>query len=77
MEKVQATAAIPEVAFAKALQTGIVENGWAPGLEGALDDIPEDERFGIEQDEDDGTDPSALTQGVGPDDDDEADEGAQ
>ena len=76
MEKVQATAAIPEVAFAKALQTGIVENGWAPGLEGALEDIPEADRYGIEHDEDDGTDPSAITQGGGPDDEDEP-EGAR
>ena len=70
MEKLQATAAIPEVAFAKALQTGIVENGWAPGLEGALDDIPEDERYGIEQEEGDGSDPSELMQD--PDEEDDA-----
>jgi phage-related protein (TIGR01555 family) len=79
MEKLQATAAIPEVAFAKAIQTGIVENGWAPGLEGALDEIPEADRYGIEPDEDDGTDPSALTQRPDTDepDEDEADEGAR
>lgn len=76
MEKAQATAAIPEVAFAKALQTGIVENGWAPGLEGALDDIPEAERYGIDQDEGDGSDPSALTEADDPDDEDD-DEGAR
>jgi hypothetical protein len=74
-EKVQATAAIPEVAFSKALQTSLVEFGWMPGLEGALDEIPESERYGIEQEEDpDGDDPSALTQGP---DDEGDDEGAR
>jgi hypothetical protein len=72
-EKVQATAAIPEVAFSKALQTSLVEFGWMPGLEGALDEIPESERYGIEQEEDpDGDDPSALTEPDADDDDGDA-----
>lgn len=59
VEKVQNTGAVPDQAFAKALQNTLVEGGWMPGLEGALAEIPEAERYGIEQ-EPDGTDPSAL-----------------
>jgi phage-related protein (TIGR01555 family) len=64
VEKVQNTGALPDVAFAKAVQTSLVEYGWMPGLEGALDEVPEAERYGIEQDEPDADDedPSALTQ---------------
>lgn len=58
-EKVQQTGAIPDEAFSKAYQNGIVENGWMPGLEGALEEVPEDERYGINP-PDDGGDPSAL-----------------
>lgn len=60
-EKVQSTATIPDVAFAKAMQNTLVENNWLNGLDGALAEIPPDERFGISPD-DDGSDPSALTQ---------------
>lgn len=49
VEKAQNTGSIPEEAFARALQNVIVENGWMPGLDQALEDIPEDERFGISQ----------------------------
>lgn len=58
-EKVQMTGAVPERAYAEALQNTLVELGAMPGLEGALAKIPEDERFGISP-ADDGTDPSAL-----------------
>lgn len=58
-EKVQMSGAIPDVAFAKAYQNSLVENGWMPGLEGALAEIPKDERFGLSS-ADDGTDPSEL-----------------
>jgi len=46
-EKVQASAAIPDVAFNKAYQNSLSENGWMPGLDGALAEVPEAERFGI------------------------------
>lgn len=49
-EKVQMSGAVPEVAFNEAYQNGLVENGWMPGLDAALDKIPEDERFGGEPD---------------------------
>lgn len=58
-EKVQLSGAIPEVAFAKAYQNSLSEAGWLPGLDGALAEIPEAERFGIEP-ERDNTNPSDL-----------------
>ena len=61
VEKAQATGAIPEEAFVKGFQNLMTERGWMPGLEGALAEIPEDERFGLNPEPDD-TDPSALTQ---------------
>lgn len=57
-KEVQATGAIPDVAFVKAYQNGLSENGWMPGLDGALAELPEDERFGLNTEPDD--DPSAL-----------------
>ena len=58
-EKVQLSGTIPEVAFAKAYQNGLAENGWMPGLDGALAEVPEAERFGLPSDND-GTNPSDL-----------------
>jgi phage-related protein (TIGR01555 family) len=45
VEKLQATGAIPGVAFDKALQNTLEERSWFPGLGDALAEIPEDERF--------------------------------
>lgn len=59
VEKVQNTGAIPDEAFAKGLQNTLIEGGWMPGLEGALEEIPEAERYGIAAEPDE-TDPSAL-----------------
>jgi len=59
VEKLQATGAIPDEAFAKGLQNLMSEREWIPGLDGALAAIPEAERFGLNPD-DDGSDPSAL-----------------
>lgn len=59
VEKVQNTGAIPEEAFAKGLQSTLIEGGWMPGLEGALAEIPEGERYGINAEAEEG-DPSAL-----------------
>lgn len=41
----QATGSIPEPAFSKAVQHTAVEEGWLDGLDGALAEMPEDERF--------------------------------
>lgn len=59
MKQVSDMAFVPDEAFAKAAQNTLVENGWMPGLDAALADIPEDERYGLNQ-EPDATDPSAL-----------------
>jgi phage-related protein (TIGR01555 family) len=56
-EKLQATGAIPDEAFAKGLQSLMVDEGYLPGLEAALAEIPEEERYGIEQEE---VDPAEL-----------------
>lgn len=61
----QATGAIPELAFAKSVQHTAVEEGWLAGLDGALAEIPEDERFPIAANEND-DDPSALQEGGDP-----------
>lgn len=58
LEKVQAMACIPDIAFANAAQNTLVEGGWMPGLEAALAAVPEAERYGIEPDMDD-PDPNA------------------
>jgi phage-related protein (TIGR01555 family) len=58
-EKVQLSGTIPDEAFAKAYQNGLSENGWMPGLDGALAQIPENERFGLDPEADD-TDPSQI-----------------
>lgn len=55
--KLQATGAIPDEAFAKGLQSLMVDEGYLPGLEAALAEIPEEERYGIEQEE---IDPAEL-----------------
>jgi len=44
-EKLQATGAIPDIAFEKALQNTMEERGWLPGIGDALAEMPEDERF--------------------------------
>lgn len=41
----QNTGTIPDVAFAKAVQHTAVEEGWLDGLDGALAEVPESERF--------------------------------
>lgn len=49
---------IPEVAFNKGLQNLVSERAWIPGLDAALAELPEDERFGLNPD-DDGSNPSS------------------
>lgn len=59
-EKVQMSGAVPDVAFNEAYQNGLVENGWMPGLDAALDKVPESERFaGEPEGEGDPVDPNA------------------
>lgn len=61
MDKVQMSGAVPETAFNKGYQSLLVENGFVPGLESALAEIPENERFGIDPNSDGGgDDPSAI-----------------
>lgn len=61
MDKVAMSGAIPEVAFNETYQNGLRENGWTPGIDAALDKIPETERFGgAAEPDDDGTDPSEI-----------------
>jgi phage-related protein (TIGR01555 family) len=43
--KLEATRAIPTIAYEKAVQNLMEERGWMPGLSDALADMPEDERF--------------------------------
>ncbi|KMS59142.1 hypothetical protein V474_07780 [Novosphingobium barchaimii LL02] len=62
---VQATGTIPDEAFAKGVQNLMSEREYIPGLDQALSEIPEDERFGLNPkppaDNDD--DPNALQSG--------------
>jgi phage-related protein (TIGR01555 family) len=59
IEKLIASGLVPDEAMARAVQNLIEERGYMPGLADALSKIPENERFGLNPD-DDGTDPSAL-----------------
>jgi phage-related protein (TIGR01555 family) len=43
--ELQATGTIPEIALSKGVQNLMTERGWIPGLDGALGEIPEAERF--------------------------------
>lgn len=67
MALLQAQGSIPDQAFAKGAQNLMSEREWVPGLDQALAEIPEAERFGLSPD-DDGTDPSQTqTEGGDPD----------
>lgn len=59
IEKVQATGAVPERAFAEGFQNWLEEREYIPGLGAALAKLPEAERFGLEP-EPGGDDPSAI-----------------
>lgn len=45
VEKLQATGAIPDIAFSKGLQNLMSEREWMPGLDQALEEVPEGERY--------------------------------
>jgi phage-related protein (TIGR01555 family) len=69
LTKLQNTGTIPDVAFAKGVQNLMAEREYMPGLDQALGEIPEDERFGLNPEPDD-DDPSANqggAKGGGPD----------
>ncbi|WP_294032757.1 phage portal protein, partial [Sphingopyxis sp.] len=69
MDKVAMSGAIPEVAYNETYQNGLRENGWTPGIDAALDKIPEAQRYGgaADPDEADETDPSAIVNTEGGD----------
>lgn len=69
MDKVAMSGAIPEVAYNETYQNGLRENGWTPGIDAALDKIPEAQRYGgaVGPDEGDETDPSAIVSTEGGD----------
>ena len=60
-EKLQATGAIPDVAFTKGMQSLMIDEGFMPGLEGALGELPEEERFGIQPPDPSEADPGDLS----------------
>lgn len=67
----QGTGSIPEPAFSKAVQHTAVDEGWLEGLDGALAEMPEDERFpssiaANENDEEGGDPTSAPAAGEAP-----------
>lgn len=50
IEKLANMGIMPERALAKGAQSLLIEEGYLPGLEAALEEIPEDERWGVEPD---------------------------
>lgn len=60
VDKLVATATVPDRAMAEAVQNTIVESGFLVGLDTVLAKIPEDERFGMEEPEPGDDDPSEL-----------------
>lgn len=58
--------ALPQRPFNAGVQSVLEANGWMPGAVPELAKLSEDERFGLSPD-DDGSDPSALTEGGDPD----------
>lgn len=54
------TGLIPERALAEGVQNRVIEDGLMPGLEDALDALPEDERYPSPPEPNDDVDPSAI-----------------
>jgi uncharacterized protein len=54
IEKLQMTGTVPEEALSRGVQSLMIERGYLPELETALAEMPDDERFGVEQGGDDG-----------------------
>lgn len=61
-DRVIMSSLVPERALAEAYQGELIDEGFMSGLEGALAGMSDDERYGLASGDDDGTDPSALTQ---------------
>ena len=58
------TGLVPEIALEKGVQNQLIEDGTYPGLDGALAELPEDERFPSNEDDDaEGGGPSDLEAG--------------
>lgn len=64
--KLQASATVPDEALAKGVQSLLTEQGWLPGLEAALAEIPDDERYGIEQPDEPGLSEPQVAKGGDP-----------
>lgn len=47
IEKLQATATVPDRAFARGVQSKLIEEGYLPELEAALAELGDDERYGL------------------------------
>jgi phage-related protein (TIGR01555 family) len=60
------TGLVPDVAMSKGVQNFMSERGYLPGLDAALAEISEDERFGLVGEGDNDEDPSKLTEGGDP-----------
>lgn len=67
LEKLNLMGAMSEEAFNELVQNLMAEREWLPGIDAVLAKFSDDERFGGAGSDDDGTDPSALTQGEGGD----------
>lgn len=66
MDKVAMSGAVPDVAFNEGYQNGLIESGWIPGLDNALDKVPEELRYGGTPEPDPSLlDPSAMQAGGG------------
>lgn len=68
VEKLQLTGTVPDEALSRGVQSLMIERGYLPELEVALAEMPDDERFGVQQQE--GGDPESLgggdNRGAGP-----------
>lgn len=54
IEKLQMTGTVPDEALSRGVQSLMIERGYLPELEVALLDMPDDERYGVEQEEEGG-----------------------
>lgn len=59
MDNVSLSGALPQEIFNRGYQNGLIENGFMTGIEDELNKLPDDERYGLNPD-DDGSDPSSL-----------------
>lgn len=62
VEKLQMTGTVPDEALSRGVQSLMIERGYLPELEAALAEMPDDERYGVRQQE--GGDPESLGGGA-------------